>query len=677
MTRLPTPRELETINLQYDAGAAALNVRAVSQLLAKLLYAAGRLVSKAPRDLEREAARLLEMRKISHELIESGLGFLESLGFARQLGGRWLLTERGYDAIAADVKRADERLDGVLSRHFPSRVQRDLLKEWFQDACVQFYGLYGAQWAAALGRKASPKGMTREVVLSLLDSTLARHGLQGEAGALVAGFHSFLSSPEPEDVEHNWSLCQALLASRLVAANIGPDPVTAEEFCGTLLLLDTNALIVTALEAHRLAHPLRELGRVLRQLGASLGYIEETREEYTRVIAGKRADVCRAISHYTTAVLRETRDPFIDSALEQIRVGSSDVDLYFDQLLDPPRVLDDDVPVEVVNDPDVVELGKKGAEDEALRSEITAVWNQYRKKKKSQRAAEHDAALTTVAEGLRAKDRKCAVLTLDRTMHEHSLKRAGSSGLPQWVSLDAVIQILALDNGGPHHGASDFAPLMATIIRHQCEPMLKTYTAEDLSMMLDVEEQCAELPQDQVQAIATAVARERLKGRTRNDPELALVVRRGFQAGKFKLADDVTQLADELHETKAAVRARDAQLVNARAQNEAGVEGYVCVRSAAIKKAADLRATLKSGAGLIGMVLAGYILFRFVTHMVPHFGPEWVELCTSLLFPITGMAAWLTTKVLPQWKYERATASQVALSEIRDRMNTKTEQEVR
>ena len=120
---------------------------------------------------------------------------------------------------------------------------------------------YGVQWAATFARKAARQSVSSDALATLLESANHRHGLNREAAALEAGFRAFLNSDEPEDVELSWSLGQALFATQLVAANIGPgNPITAREFNNSLFIADTNVLMVAALEGHRLAPHLSGLG---------------------------------------------------------------------------------------------------------------------------------------------------------------------------------------------------------------------------------------------------------------------------------------------------------------------------------------------------------------------------------------------------------------------------------
>lgn len=657
----PSLKDLIAINLQYDAGTEALSVRAIGQLLAKLLFARGRLVSARPNELAKEAAKVLRIAKISHDQVGAGLAFLrDRLGFAKESRGAWLLTDTGYSAIETDVRAAEVRVRGVLGRHFPPKVRPTALARWFNDACVAFYSLYGSQWAAALGGSPAPARPTTDALRGLLKQTISSHGLAAEAADLEHGFNCFLFSQEPEDVAHHWSLSQALLAARIVAANLGPDPVTARELRGTVLLLDTNMLLVTTLEGHRHSTALEDLGNVLLGMGVTLAYIEDTRAEYTRVVSAVRTNLLRAVESYPMSVLEDSTDDFARTALDRGCKSRDDFEVFCDGLLDPPTMLGDKVPISLRNDDQTLSLAERGRTDQQLTTDIVANWKRLRpRSKKSQQAAEHDAALTTVTEGLARLGVKCAVLTLDRTMHDHAMRRAGIKGLPQWISLDALIQILAVYNTGPDFDPADFAPLFAEIIRHQCEPILNSYTVQDLAMMLDVDDRCADLNADEAKAIAIKVARERLQGKDRRDPELALLIRRGFQSGKFKLAD-------ELVVRKADLRTRDDELVRARQRGGTALALAVSQRTNELRRHSHRSLAMAALLALVGSAAGTWVSMMISRKVASSNTAEYVGLLVGLLGLFAPALWWFFTSAIPKWRESIAFAPETARQEIED-----------
>jgi hypothetical protein len=113
---------------------------------------------------------------------------------------------------------------------------------------------------------------------------------------------------------------------------------------------------------------------------------------------------------------------------------------------------------------------------------------------------------------------------------------------------------------GPSLQAQDFGSLLATILENEAQPMLGTYTIQDLAWLLDIEERCADLPQERIEACATMVTQARLSGKRRDDPELQLSIQRAFQGDRLELAKDVSVLKADLATTKKELRSKTGEV---------------------------------------------------------------------------------------------------------------------
>lgn len=370
----PTLRELVAVNLRYDAGMASLNVRAVAQLLAKVLYAEGSKVSKPAKELQKAAAKALGIGSISLSLVEEGLRFLDSIHLARESANRWLLTDKGFNDVGSDVASAARARASALERHFPQRLDKQKLEAWFLDAVVEFYGIYGNQWAAALARRAPRAGLTAPVLASLLDTANKRHGFVADAEVLESGFRHFLTSDDPEDERLQWSLGQSLLASQLVAANVGPDPISVKDFRDSVLILDTNVLVAIALQVHSKTPHIKGLAKALNQIGASVGRLDCTAAEYVRLIENKRPAVTRAAERYKPDVLEHSGDEFLHAALSRGCRSSDDFNAFFEDLLSLPSNLSEEMTIDVLDTPQIADAVNQGMADDTLKKSVAEAW---------------------------------------------------------------------------------------------------------------------------------------------------------------------------------------------------------------------------------------------------------------------------------------------------------------
>jgi hypothetical protein len=485
-----------------------------------------------------------------------------------------------------------------------------------------------------------------------------------DADVLEAGFRDFIASDEPADVELNWSLGQSLLASQLVAANVGADPITSSEFHDALLLLDTNVLLVVALEASGHASHIGPLAAVLKKIGARVGVLDATREEYARVIEGRRGAILKAAENYSSRVLEESGDNFLQTAVQRQCTSRQDFELFLSELADVPTMFGGDYPIEVIHDSTISAVVADSARDESLQNRIRTVWEEHRSRPKPPMAVLHDAAVTRVVESFRAKGIKSAVLTLDRTMATVAAERAGPKATPSWLILDGLIQILAVDSAGPSLNVAEIAPLMASLIRQQVEPSMNTYTADDLAFMLDVEERCAELPPERVRDIAAAVAHARFQGTERTNPELQLTIRRAFQSGKMQLSRDLEAARSTISASNALARGHEQQI--ARQRHELGItsDALVDVRTRELRRSAHVRGTTMLLLGLIGTGVAAFIGGWLAVNLLGDGGlRDFVQLLLQLLAPAFGLFTWTFLKVIPKWRGDLKDARSRAIAE--------------
>ncbi len=149
--------DLVAVNLKYSAGARPLRTRAIAQVVAKMLYT-------EPPGEETESGSLAEnvglvcgVDKVEIGEVADALALLEGFGLVEKAAVGWKLSAKGTKEIDVDLKRSRVVADSVLNRHFPKTIARQELRTWFRDSCVDFFGQYGAYWAATIFRTSPPE----------------------------------------------------------------------------------------------------------------------------------------------------------------------------------------------------------------------------------------------------------------------------------------------------------------------------------------------------------------------------------------------------------------------------------------------------------------------------------------------------------------------------------------
>ncbi len=545
------PRDLVTINLKYGSAATPRKTLAFSQLCAKVLYPVDRPLDAGK--LRNKIATTLGVHKISEQPVVEGLMLLEGLGKVTRHAHKWQLTDNAREEIENDIARSKSELDGLLRRHFPSAIDRTLLVSWFNEAAARVFGQFGDEWVAAVCRGTRQSVSRLKPLRTLLGPSTRKYKLEEHAGALEAGFLEFLRSEEIPDQGVLMSLGQAMFSARLVAADIGADPITLEEFRAATILLDTNLLFAIALEDHRLAKSVRALGRAFNSIGAKAIYVRPTKEEFDRAVSWIRRQLLPLVETFPNELIAGVHNDFVATARSRGCRTREDYERFFTELSLLPTELSLDTPLSMMEDPEIARAITRGEEDTRLKQRIKALAAQirpeWRRREKPDASLQHDAALMHVTEGERTRGAKFWVLSLDRSLQACAVERAGPHSMPAVVSVDALVEILAADGAGPSVDPTDFAPLIARIIVNECAPPAGTYTVEDLQWMYSINEGVAELSADDAKDIARVVAKARVEGARVGDAQLALKVNRLFQV-KRREAEE--RLQDALERARGA-----------------------------------------------------------------------------------------------------------------------------
>jgi len=246
----------------------------------------------------------------------------------------------------------------------------------------------------------------------------------------------------------------------------------------------------------------------------------------------------------------------------------------------------------------IILAADQGTTNAELLHQVADAWRSMRPYDKPENTVMHDTALMSAVEDARTRGQRCWVLTTDQTMSLLSARRSGKYGMPSWVTLDALLQILALDLAGPSVQAEDFGPLLSAVIKNEAQPIRGTYTVQDLAWLLDIEERCADLGEEQIKTCAAMVTQARLTGKRSNDPELQLAIQRVFQGERLELVTEISTTKSDLAVTK-----RDLELETAKAQELR--KALISERTAKLRREAYISFTWKTfitvlwGAGCI------------------------------------------------------------------------------
>ena len=593
--------------LRYGSVAEPLRARAYAQLAAKVFMLAGPNARLSVDRIRHSISDLVGGGIPTGAEVDEALKILEQRGMVEPSRRKWKLKRKGRGELEDQVTRRRQRLSSIIERHFPADAGRPRLAECFDSTCVTFFEAYGDRWVAAITRKTPVVGLAGPDLGSIVKNAAGKYGLKDRAEELKVGFKRFLDSSLPEDTEHLWSLGMATLASRLICAGIGADPIGTRELRDSDVLLDTNALLAIALEGSRHSAAFQALGEALKAINAKLYYVYPTREEYRQVVSRWSTDTLRVIDRYGPEVVSKSQDPWIRTAVGRYCRDRSDYQRFFEQLLDPPDGIGDQIAIGLLDEPDIASAAANAESDKALVAQIQTHWLERRHRPKPIHIARHDAALTGAARQLLKQGSRAWVLTLDLTMHDLALRWAAPTGTPLWVSLDPLLQILAVDHAGTSIDPTQFGPILARLISNEVEVAQDTYTIEDLRWLDEMHRDVAGLPIDAVEETAREIHRARHEGMRRDSDELRLRVERVYQRTTAQLISDSGEARRQVQEALDARRQSEASRdrVESVARNE--------VEERLRKKARSRLRARVAMCVLLGVVVAvvALLLFRW------------------------------------------------------------------
>lgn len=548
-----TPQQLTVINLRYGTTAKSLKTLTFADLAAKALFLSSKPLGI--KEVASKVAELISVRSVSERLIKQGL---EELKINRQVKLRndeWELKDHARQDIEREAASLLDVFDGVLDRHFPKNIEREKLTPWFTDAIADFFAYNGDEWVQSVCKGKQQFSKHAKTANEILDESIGKHGLSSHSAELKNSFKGLLESTNTEDQRYLTNVGYAMFHARLAAADVGADPIALGELRGATFLVDTNFLFALQLENQRSQTPWEALEQALSTIGAKLLYLGETEDEYKRVWNGKRAEIIGLLKVYPNEIVARADDGFVSTAIARGCSDKESFETFFDSIYELPRQMPGGLKIEVLEDQEIAEEVEKAKNDNILKNAIQS-WRSklsYWHRPKSNIALGHDAALIYVSEFEQKVGNKVFILTLDRSLQACCAERVGAHSIPTAIRLEGLIQILAANSGGPELDATNFAPLLTSILLQRCFPPEHMYSPQDLHWLYGIQKNVSGFRPEKIEQIALEVTKARLSGMSADDEKLHRTVNRFYQEEKQKTNREVEEFAERARKAEDAV----------------------------------------------------------------------------------------------------------------------------
>jgi hypothetical protein len=554
---------LHTTYIRFDTPSRSLARTALAQFLLKLIYIMGPGCSE--KDLVTGVREELKAT-VDENRIRDSLRELAQEGKVVKKRGRISLDVKCLRDLEQALREHESRQTAIIERYF-SKAESQLvdIRRWFEDVTITFFREYSGEWIAEVSRRTKAEKPRVPDIHRIASEVAARDNKlrPQDVEWLADQYVRFLESNDTDKDALLWDYGTSMFCASLITATTGADPLSLDLFAGATFILDTNVLMSLQLEGHHLAGAFSALETVLHRLGVKVQHFHITRDEYMRAMGNKKQEILDAVRKYPLDVVQGTRDPFIRTACMRGCVCSEDFETFFDELLRIPSTFGTKLEIGVLDHQTIAAAADAGQEDHEAVQRMNAIYKERRKHDKLIKSLRHDAGLIAGAMELR-KSERCWVLTLDSTVRDYALESAIRAEYPIAISMQTLITVLAINNGGVDVDPADFIPLFGTIIRLGLIPEHGAFTVEDLSRMYEVQSQIADLPRETITDIARQVNRDRLAGIS--DDKIRLSLMRRFESERLKIVSDLDATKQQLQAAKSEGVRLEQQKAALRAQ---------------------------------------------------------------------------------------------------------------
>ncbi len=538
-------KNLQTIYLRVDSSSKSLTKRALAQLLLKIVYFHGSPPTKA--QVSSELAAILGT-SINTSKIDDAFELLTTDGKIIEKQGKYTIAADKKEKIDIAVNEFNNKQTRILENYFlPISTDSNFVAQWFEDVTIEFFNEYSSEWVSdlCLTTTTAVKNKHRgiQAILDLVTDN-NKNILDKDKQWLKAQYLKFLQSNDNDVSSILWDYGTSRFSSSLIVSNTSADPITIDEFSNSKCILDTNILMYLDLEKSKFNDAFNSMELIFINLKISPIYFFSTRDEFSSAMDWKKKETIKVVENFSSEVIADAIDPFLQTALHRGCVTEDDFNEFFNQMMDIPQYFSDLLEIRMHDNKEVDAAIEKGQENEVLKRSINSVYRSKRGKNKKKHSLEHDAGLISGAEFIRATE-KCFILSRDSSLNESALDIQVKNEIPIAIGLDTLINLLAIDNGGTDIDPTNCAPLFASIIKLALIPERDIFRLEDLSRMLDVETQIANLPSEQVIDIAKELHYNNITGVSEEDSSLQL--NRRFQSAKIEFQTDLHKQKQETH----------------------------------------------------------------------------------------------------------------------------------
>jgi hypothetical protein len=475
-------------------------------------------------EIDKGLLRLLENERVEAKVQKPFNGFRLSQVASKE-------TEADFVESSRRLERVLKALYGdAMDHHTPAS-----LAPFFLEFVCEIFRSLGTQWASYLGGDPLPSLIDLEEVERVAEAKIQKYGLPSHLQDILKRRSvGFLQQANPDYDYLKFALGQSFYIGQLLGIE-GQDFLSEEIFSNGTLYLDSSVVIPALLTASRHHHVFNELCKVCKRLRITMLVTRPTVDE-VRGVAADQEKMAEKLYAYVyervpESITAKARGAFFEAyaSVRKSGVVPSLPNLFgpFQRLADTLRT---NLGIEVVDD-EGFEKALESPDFERIKQVLQECSRRVRKREKFANALAHDAKVFLYLRSeCRSPESKIWFLTRDASLPVAWRKLQSDGPEMRCFMLDGLLQSISPFVVADEE-VKDFSAAFSQVMANQLLPQGKLFDIEDFQLFQELDLDCRELPEEEMEDGLLSVKHYVLKGasyRRENREEAAYELRRFF-----------------------------------------------------------------------------------------------------------------------------------------------------
>lgn len=433
------------------------------------------------------------------------------------------LSRSAMEDLAREFQDSSERFDRVLHRLYDGAIgehQVRALAPFFLELMCEFFSHLGTQWAKYLAGENFHAPLAFEVIERIIPKKLEKFGIKESChGDLTRRTLSFFQRRDPDFDYLKFSLGQSFYVARLLGME-GKDYLSKEIFADKTLYLDSSVVIPALLGSSRHYEVFRDLQRVCKTLHITLCVARPTVDEVRNVAAAQEQMAPTLYDQVPASLSAKVRGDFFQTyrALKTVKADATPEEV-FRPFRNLPETIQSVLGAEIIDDENFVKI-PYSRNFASLREVFQEASQAVRHTPKTNNALSHDGVvfsfLSSIAEN--APDQTWIVT------RDVSLPTAWRKLQPAGIRIRAFLLDGLLQCISPfivEENVKSFSELFSDAITAQLLPQSRIFDIDDFLLFQDIEVDCSQLTDEEVQEGLLQVKKHVLHGASYRHKDLA------------------------------------------------------------------------------------------------------------------------------------------------------------